>query len=168
MRKMIEAPTAPGRAIGAKLDAKQDVTGTRQKQKKSKSAMSLFAKRNHKKIARAFGFALTLGSNAAWFKFGFLLQVRLTSRERAALAFMALKSLERGEAINVALAAIPDGAGPPIPPLLNFQDEAVFWSDFAEPEELQDYAAVCFFSMSVRAKSDFIQDLMNWVEANGV
>ena len=161
------SPTAPGRTIEGKLDAKQDVAVPQIKQKKSKSAMSLFAKRVHKKIARAFGFALTLGTDVAWFKFGFLLKMRLTSRERAALALMALKTLKRDEAIKVALAAIPEGAGPPIPPLLSFQDEALFWSDMAEPEELQAYAAASFFSMSVEAKSNFVQDLLNWVEANG-
>lgn len=167
MRGVIGAPIAPGRAIRAELDAKRDVTATLQKQKKSKSAMSLFAKRSHKKIVRAFGYVLTLGTDIAWFKFRKLLKKRLTTHERAALAFMVITSLDRDEAIKVALAAIPDGAGPPIPPFFSFQDEALFWSDMAEPEELQAYAAASFFSMSVEAKSNFVQDLVNWVEANG-
>ena len=42
------SPTAPGRAIGERLDAKQDVTVTQAKQKKSKSAMSLFCEQKQK------------------------------------------------------------------------------------------------------------------------
>lgn len=46
----------------------------------------------------------------------------------------------RDEAPKPVVAAIPDGAGLPIPALFKFQDEAAFRSNSAEPEELQSGA----------------------------
>lgn len=64
----------------------------------AKSAMSLFAKREHKAIARVMGYTLTLGTDNAWWGLRASLQHRLEPHERAALAFMALKSLEPDQA----------------------------------------------------------------------
>ncbi|WP_439521078.1 hypothetical protein [Marivita sp.] len=59
-----------------------------------KSLMSLFAKREHKAAARILGYALTLDTETAWWGLRASLQYRLEAHERAALAFMALKSLD--------------------------------------------------------------------------
>ncbi|WP_372921732.1 hypothetical protein [Roseovarius sp.] len=47
---------------------------------------------------------------------------------------------DRDEAPKPAVAAIPDGAGLPIPGLFKIQDEAAFRSNSEEPEELQSGA----------------------------
>jgi hypothetical protein len=96
------SPTAPGRAIEDKLDAKQDLAVKEEKRKKAKNAMSLFAKPVHKAVARAIGYALTLGDEAAWHGLTIVLMARLSERERAALAYAALMSLSDAHAAAVA------------------------------------------------------------------
>jgi hypothetical protein len=73
---------------------------------KGKSAMSLYGKDGHKRIAKAVGFALTLGTTAAWHSLTILLLARLTEAERAGLAFSALRSLDEDNAYSVASLAI--------------------------------------------------------------
>ncbi len=71
-----------------------------------RSAMSLFAKPAHKKMARALGYALTLGTAAAWHGLTIVLINRLTTAERTGLAFAALKSLDDDQAYQTASLAI--------------------------------------------------------------
>ncbi len=68
----------------------------------NKSAMSKYAKPAHKRAARLLGYALTLGNGATWWMFAALISIILTSKERAALAFMALNALDYDEAVMVA------------------------------------------------------------------
>ena len=68
--------------------------------------ITLFAKSTHIRIARAFAYALTLGTLKAWCILLPLLMIRLTEHERASLAFIALKSLNPEQAVKVADAAI--------------------------------------------------------------
>lgn len=72
----------------------------------AKSAMSLFAKREHKAAARVLGYTLTLDTETAWWGLRASLQHRLEPHERAALAFMALKSLEPDHATLTAELAL--------------------------------------------------------------
>lgn len=58
------------------------------------------------RVARALGFALTLGTFEAWRGFGFILAVRLSRKERAALAYAALTSLSDEDGYRVASAAL--------------------------------------------------------------
>jgi hypothetical protein len=71
-----------------------------------RSAMSLFGKPAHKKMARALGYALNIGTSAAWHSLTIVLLARLTTAERAGLAYAALKSLEEDQAYKTASVAI--------------------------------------------------------------
>lgn len=73
--------------------------------KRVRGAMSKWAKDRHKKVARAIGFALTLGTESAWHGITIVLMARLSDEERAALAFAALMSLSDEHAAAVAEAA---------------------------------------------------------------
>lgn len=70
--------------------------------KRGRSAMSKWAKSEHKKVARCIGYALTLGDEAAWHGLTIVLMARLSDEERAALAFAALMSLSDDHASAVA------------------------------------------------------------------
>lgn len=64
--------------------------------------MSKYALDRHKRAARAFGYALTLGDESAWDGFAVILLARLTDRERGALAYTALRSLSTEQAMIIA------------------------------------------------------------------
>ena len=74
--------------------------------------MSMFAKNNHKRIAKVLGFALTLGTESACHGVTIILMARLTDAERASLAFATLNSLSEKHAYMTASAAL---FGTPIP-----------------------------------------------------
>jgi hypothetical protein len=74
--------------------------------RRHRSAMSMFAKGNHKRVAKAIGFALTLGTESAWHGLTIILMGRLTEAERAALAFATLNSLSEKHAYMTASAAL--------------------------------------------------------------
>lgn len=59
-----------------------------------------------KRVSRSVGYTLWLDHTDAWFGLPVILRARLDPRQRAALAFMALKSLDRDEAVMVADAVI--------------------------------------------------------------
>lgn len=58
------------------------------------------------RVARALGFALTLGTFEAWSGFGYVLTARLSRKERAALAYAALSSLGDEDGYRVASTAL--------------------------------------------------------------
>ncbi|AZV79028.1 hypothetical protein EBB79_14890 [Parasedimentitalea marina] len=74
--------------------------------KRVKSAMSLYAKDSHKRVAKGLGFALTLGTESAWHGMTILLMARLSEAERASLAFATLNSLLENHAYMTASAAL--------------------------------------------------------------
>lgn len=84
------------------------------------------------------------------------LLVRLTVQERAALAFMALTSLDLETAFLTADTALHRGAGAPLAPLFSFMDEAAFWADMAEPEELEAYCLASFNRMATGRQAAFL------------
>ncbi|NRB17235.1 MAG: hypothetical protein HRU33_06555 [Rhodobacteraceae bacterium] len=71
-----------------------------------KSAMSLYAKDRHKKVAKGLGFALTLGDESAWHGLTIILMARLSEAERASLAFATLNSLSENNTYMTASAAL--------------------------------------------------------------
>jgi hypothetical protein len=73
---------------------------------KQRSAMSQFGKAAHKKVARSVGYALTLGTSAAWHGLTVILISRLTEVERAGLAYAALNSLDKDNAYSIASLAL--------------------------------------------------------------
>ncbi len=64
--------------------------------------MSKFARPAHKSAARSLGYALTTGDEAGWASFTALIYMRLSVKERAALAYAALMALDEREADLVA------------------------------------------------------------------
>jgi hypothetical protein len=85
-----------------------------------------------------------------------MLVARLTIKERVALAFMALKALDRDDATMTAEAALCAGAEQPQAPLFGFMDQAAFWADMAEPDELEAYCLASFKAMTSGKQAAFL------------
>lgn len=111
---------------------------------------------NIKRVARSVGYALWLDNADDWFGLSVVLRARLDARKRAALAFMALRSLDRDDATMTAEAALCAGAGQPQPPLFGFIDQAAFWADMADPEELEAYCLASFNAMPRGRQAAFL------------
>ncbi|MEO9648509.1 MAG: hypothetical protein ABJG04_00595 [Roseobacter sp.] len=63
-------------------------------------------KSGHDRAVRSFGYALTLDTSHGWEGLSIILSARTTTRERAAIAYAALISLEEDVAYLTASAAI--------------------------------------------------------------
>lgn len=111
-------------------------------------------------VSRSLGYCLQLDDLDAWLGFSAILRARLITAERAALAYVALKSLPPENAKAVAEAALggamPSAAGQPIAPLFNHMDEAAFWVDMVAPEEREAYCLASFKSMSYERQAAFL------------
>ena len=105
---------------------------------------------------RSPGYALHLDNTDSWLGLPVVLRARLDQRQRAALAFIALKSMDRDDAMLTAETALAAGAGTPQPPLFNHMDQAAFWADLAEPEELEAYCFTSFNRMAPMRQADFL------------
>lgn len=114
-------------------------------------------KREHLKVVRMVGYALTLGGSDAFLGLTAVLVARLDPKERAALAFAALRALDPDDAMLTAEAALEAGAGAPLPPLLDVVDEAAFWADRADTEELDAYGVAIFNVMSGSKQRAFLK-----------
>ncbi|WP_226627963.1 hypothetical protein [Alloyangia pacifica] len=110
----------------------------------------------HLGAIRALGATLKLGTRESWDNLLPILIARLSEEERAALAFVALKTLTPTQAAETALSALPSGAGRPLPALFSCMDEAALWADMAEPEELDAYCLASFNSMHPRRQAAFL------------
>ncbi len=99
---------------------------------------------------------LSIGTQDAWWEFVPAVLAKLTPYECASLAFMALEALNADIAVQVAEAALLRGAGQPVAPLLNHMDEAAFWADMAEPEEVEAYCLASFKAMPSYRQSAFL------------
>jgi hypothetical protein len=151
------APTAMGN--GAKLDAKHDISPQYHATRRTRTAMSKSAPDRHKRAARVLGYCLTLDTVDAWWCFAAVIEAQLTVKERTALAFMALNSLDADTAAQVAQANLGDGAGQPIPPLFDYLDEAAFWADMAFPSELEAYCLAAFNRMAPKRQAAFLDHI---------
>jgi hypothetical protein len=121
-----------------------------------KTSFSALMHRPHLKVVRMLGYVLTLGTQDAWWGLVPVLMARLTVEERAALAFMGLKALDRDDALMTAEAALCEGAGQPQVPLFGFMDQAAFWADMADPEELEAYCLATFNAMPRGRQAAFL------------
>ena len=124
--------------------------------RKGGSSFGKQIKPEHKRMSRILGYTLTLGDTEAWSGFCLLASARLTVAERAALAFMALKSLNREDARETAEAALA-GIGAPITPLFDHFDEAMHWADFAEADQIEAYCMATFNRMSPDRQAEFLR-----------
>lgn len=109
-----------------------------------------------KRVSKAVGCALWLDSFDNWDGLSLILRARLDARQRAALAFIVLKSLDRSDGTLTAQTALTEGTGSPIPPLFNYMDEAVFWADMATPDELDAYCLASFNRMAPARQAAFL------------
>ncbi len=128
------------------------------------SNLSKQMERRHLRAVRMLGYCLVLDTSDDWLGLSAVLAVRLTPRERAALAFAVLRSMAPEHGIAAAQAALADGAGAPLAPLFDVADEAMFWASIASPEDINAYAVATFKAMSRSKRRDFI-DYANEVAA---
>jgi hypothetical protein len=113
----------------------------------------------HCRVARATGFALTLGDEAAWRRFAVVARARLAPQERVGLAWGALLALDPHEVRDTAesvLELLEGGAGAPLPPLLGLAPEAEAWAALASPGELAACGAAAFRALGPEAQRRFL------------
>ena len=121
------------------------------------TAMSEFIKPAHKAVARSIGYALTTGDNDGWGMFTTVVLLRLDDAERAGMTYAALRSLHPDHVEDTLEAALGrSGAGMPQAPLFNHMDQAVFWADMAEADELDAYCLSSFNRMAPQRQSAFL------------
>lgn len=110
----------------------------------------------YKRVARAVGLSLYLGDTDHWHKLTLVLCKRLEPTERAALAWSVLRSLtpDQIHAVNQSLA--PSGAGQTMAPLFNHMDQAAFWADMANGDELDAYCLASFNRMAPARQAAFL------------
>tara|TARA_R100000789_G_scaffold28767_3_gene32216 strand:- start:207 stop:635 length:429 start_codon:yes stop_codon:yes gene_type:complete len=107
-------------------------------------------------VSRSLGYCLQLDDTDSWIGLGAILRARLNTRERLALAYVALRALPTHHARSAVEAAISAGAGQPIAPLFNYMDEAAFWADMAAPDEREAYCLASFKAMPYERQAAFL------------
>lgn len=110
---------------------------------------------NIKRVSKSVGYAIWL---QRWQGLSLILRARLEPQDRAALAFMALQSLDHDDACMTADAALglELPAGSPGAPFLDAIDQAAFWVDLASLDELNAYALACFERIAPSEQSAFL------------
>ncbi len=104
-----ENPGASANATGVKEAYEATKLPAISSAKRGASAMSKYAKDEHKRAARSLGYALTLGTSDAWLDFKTIIAARLSKEERAGLAFAALRALDdETRAWWAAVATVPE------------------------------------------------------------
>lgn len=109
----------------------------------------------HASASRTLGYALLFGGYEDWKAAAQIFALRLTARERAALAWSALRSLDPDHAQLVAQAIL----GPTGMPLYCETDPmgmASMWSDWASAAERRAYALACYRRMSPQEQVAFV------------
>lgn len=122
-----------------------------------KSAMSLYAKPEHKRMAKALGYALTLGDGHTWEGFSALAMARLDEKERVSLAWAAMMALDPDHVEPVA-SAVLDGAGIPLPSFFaKVMDDAAWWAGQASDDEIEAYCLATFTAMPGHRQAAFLE-----------
>ena len=113
---------------------------------------------NHQSVCRMFGYALTLGDDAeAWDGLSLVLRYRLTGYERACVLMAASRSLPAYDVVSV-LEAIEEreGIGMPLPPFLDYMDDATWWADHASINERKAVLVASFTSLTAKEQANFL------------
>lgn len=108
-----------------------------------------------RRVSRSLGYALWLGTSDDWLGLSVILRARLAPEDRAALAMMALRSLDDDTARKAAEAAFCWGAGAPIVPLFSPVDEAANWASLASLNERKAYALAAYEALPKRDQMAF-------------
>jgi hypothetical protein len=109
----------------------------------------------YQSVAKSIGYALTLEHPDAWQGLPVILRARLDERERGMMAYTSLRAMDADNAAAVA-GAFLGGAGMPGAPLFNHMDEAAFWADMAEADELDAYCLASFNRMAPARQTAFL------------
>ena len=110
-------------------------------------------KHRHKAVARTLVYALTLADADSYAALSDVIVMRLPPEERVGLAWATHKALEADEAEMLFDCT---GAGMPGLPMEDKMEEAAFWADMAEPEELRAYCLATFKRMSSEDQAEFL------------
>ena len=124
------------------------------------SSIRKYASAAHRKIAKVIGLALIANDSHAWLQVKLLLRVHLSAQERAALAFVAMSSLDKEQRAAVARSIIPNNQiGAPLPTLDDLESDAHWWAGNAKTDELQVYLMACFNALDDQNKRAFKQHI---------
>ncbi|PTA98985.1 MULTISPECIES: hypothetical protein [unclassified Sulfitobacter] len=106
-------------------------------------------------MARVIGYTLTLGDADAWAGFTTVAQTRLTNKERAALAWAALRALDTPAQAETVAATLLTFADYPLPTFLNPMEDARWWASFASLKERKAYALAAYEALPMREQMAF-------------
>ncbi|MEM8617788.1 MAG: hypothetical protein AAGF20_12755 [Pseudomonadota bacterium] len=111
----------------------------------------------YRRVARMVGLCLFSGRSVDnWHGLSVVLTARLEPEERALLGWSVLRSLTPGQAVDVLNTVLPMRAGQPIAAFNDPADEAAFWTQVANPDELDAYAVAIFLAMSAVKQRAFL------------
>ena len=115
----------------------------------------------HRRVGRYVNIALILGDPEHWLHLKTILRGLLTTRERAALAFAAMRSLSEAYRLKVAINAIPEWAefGSPLPTFHDVADDARWWAANISIQERKTYLMACLNHLSEFDRRDLTNHL---------
>jgi len=104
----------------------------------------------HRRIGRYVSIALILGDPENWLHLKTIFRGFLTTRERAALAFAVMRSLNEDDRMKVAINAMPECAefGSLVPTFLDIADDARWSVTNISIQERKTYLMACLNHLS--------------------
>ena len=113
----------------------------------------------HRRVGRYVSIALIVGEPQHWLYLKTIMAGLLLPRERAALAFAAMRSLSEDNRLKVAINAIPEWAefGSPLPTFLDVAVDGRWWAENASPKEIEAYLLACFNALQRHRQIEFGQ-----------
>ena len=113
---------------------------------------------DHKAAGASLTYALALSSDRTWSELITTFEKHLTVSERKELAGTTLNSLGSEDASIIVQSMFENrGAGAPDAPLYTFQDQAMSWVSWADPEEISVYGLACFEKMPAIEQQEFLK-----------
>ena len=115
----------------------------------------------HRRVGRYVSIALIVGEPQHWLYLKTIMAGLLLPRERAALAFAAMRSLSEDNRLKVAINAIPEWAefGSPLPTFLHISDDARWWAANISIQERKTYLMACLNHLSEVDRRDLTNHL---------
>ena len=119
-----------------------------------------YYKDRHKRTARSFLYALALDEVNGWLSLKSIMMARMSEKERASLAYTALRSLNEEQRESVARHAVDvDLIGPPMPPWSDLREDATWWTQRASLAEKETYLLTIYEHLPKKDKKEFAQYL---------